>query len=70
MEREYRVFYRTPQSFDEKAHTVRLAIGNGTDESAVELLLLAQAKHEIAAKVGRPPDHVHINGFNLLSDCN
>ena len=69
MGREYRVFYCTPQSFEEKVHAVRLAVGDGADENAVELLLLAQAKHEIATKVGRPPDQVHINGFRLLSDC-
>ncbi|APO88893.1 hypothetical protein AB8807_22225 (plasmid) [Xanthomonas campestris pv. olitorii] len=69
MERQYWVFYRTPKSFDEKAHTVKLAVRDSTDENTIELLLLARAKHEIAAEVGRPPDQVHINGFSLLSDC-
>lgn len=69
MERLYQVFYRTPQSFEEKVHRVRVRFaGDPADEHTVELLLVAQAKHEIAAEVGRPPDQVHINSFSLLPD--
>ncbi|KMQ80779.1 hypothetical protein BPMI_02602 [Candidatus Burkholderia pumila] len=52
MQREYWVFCLTAWSFSSKDQAVRLSVVDGIDENTIELLLLAQAKHEIAVKIG------------------
>ena len=68
MKREYRVLFITPLEWTVRDCVVRLSVMEGKTQNTVELLLLAQARHEIGAHVGRPPDQVRISSFSLLSE--